>query len=57
MAPSWMESSYRGRKKQSMKDSLRLAAHADMTNQLLKEQGFVPVKELWVKIHWPATAG
>jgi len=34
----------------------RLAAHTGMTNQCLKDQGLVSVKELWVKIHYPATA-
>jgi RNA-directed DNA polymerase len=34
----------------------RLAAHSGMTNQWLKDQGLVSVKELWVKIHYPATA-
>ena len=33
-----------------------LATHSGMTNQWLKEQGLVSVKELWVKIHYPATA-
>ena len=27
-----------------------------MTNQWLKDQGLLSVKELWVKIHYPATA-
>ena len=34
----------------------RLAAHTGLTNQWLKDQGLVSVKELWVKIHYPATA-
>lgn len=34
----------------------RLAAHSGLTNEWLKEQGLVSVKELWVKIHYPATA-
>jgi len=34
----------------------RLAAHSGMTNQWLMDQGLVSVKELWVKIHYPATA-
>ncbi|MDX9708493.1 MAG: group II intron reverse transcriptase/maturase [Trichloromonas sp.] len=34
----------------------RLAAQHGMTNQWLKDQGLVSVKELWVKIHYPATA-
>ena len=34
----------------------RLAAQSGMTNQWLKEQGLISVKELWVKIHYPATA-
>jgi hypothetical protein len=33
----------------------RLAAHTGMTNQWLKDQGLVSVKELWVKTHYPAT--
>ena len=36
--------------------SRRLAAHTGMTNKCLKDQGLVSVKELWVKIHYPATA-
>jgi RNA-directed DNA polymerase len=36
--------------------SRRLAAQHGMTNQWLKEQGLVSVKEQWVKIHYPATA-
>ena len=34
----------------------RLAAHSGLTNQWLKDQGLVSVKELWVKTHYPATA-
>jgi hypothetical protein len=33
----------------------RLAAQSGMTNKWLKEQGLISVKELWVKIHYPAT--
>ena len=33
-----------------------LATHSGMTNRWLKEQGLVSVKELWVNIHYPATA-
>jgi RNA-directed DNA polymerase len=33
-----------------------LATQTGMTNQWLKDQGLVSVKELWVKIHYPATA-
>jgi RNA-directed DNA polymerase len=33
-----------------------LATQTGMTNQWLKEQGLVSVKELWVNIHYPATA-
>jgi hypothetical protein len=33
-----------------------LAAYSGMTNQSLKDQGLIPVKEQWVKIHYPATA-
>ena len=36
--------------------SRRLAAHSGMTNQWLKDQGLVSVKDLWVKRHYPATA-
>jgi len=36
--------------------SRRLAAQHGMTNQWLKNQGLVSVKELWVKTHYPATA-
>ena len=36
--------------------SRRLATHTGLTNQQLKEQGLLSVKELWVKIHYPATA-
>ncbi len=27
-----------------------------MSNQCLKEQGLISIKELWVNIHYPATA-
>jgi len=33
-----------------------LATQSGMTNQWLKDQGLVSVKELWVNIHYPATA-
>ena len=33
-----------------------LATHNGMTNQWLKNQGLIYVKELWVNIHYPATA-
>jgi len=33
-----------------------LATHTGMTIQWLKEQGLISVKELWVNIHYPATA-
>lgn len=33
-----------------------LATQVGMSNQWLKEQGYVSVKELWVNIHYPATA-
>lgn len=36
--------------------SRKLAAHTGMTNKCLKDQGLISVKELWVKIHYPATA-
>ena len=36
--------------------SRRLAAQHGMTNQWLKDQGLISVKELWVKTHYPATA-
>ena len=32
-----------------------LATQTGMTNQWLKEQGLVSVKELWVNIHYPTT--
>lgn len=34
-----------------------MATQTGMTNQWLKDQGLVSVKELWVNIHYPATAG
>jgi hypothetical protein len=34
----------------------RLAAQSGMTNQWLKDQGLISVKELWVKNYCPATA-
>ena len=33
-----------------------LATQTGMTNQWLKDQGLVSVKELWVNIHYPVTA-
>ncbi len=36
--------------------SRRLAAQHGMTNQWLKDQGLISVKELWVRTHYPATA-
>jgi len=33
-----------------------LSTHTGMTNQWLKDQGLLSVKELWVNIHYPATA-
>ena len=33
-----------------------LATHSGMTNQWLKEQGLISIKEQWVNIHYPATA-
>jgi len=33
-----------------------LATQTGMTNQWLKDQGWLSVKELWVNIHYPATA-
>ena len=33
-----------------------LATQIGMTNQWLKGQGLISVKELWVNIHYPATA-
>lgn len=36
--------------------SKTLATHTGMTNQWLKDQGLLSVKDLWVKIHYPATA-
>jgi len=34
-----------------------LATQTGMTNKWLKDQGLLSVKELWVNIHYPATAG
>jgi RNA-directed DNA polymerase len=36
--------------------SRTLATQTGMTNQWLKEQGLISVKEQWVRIHYPATA-
>jgi len=36
--------------------SRTLATQTGMTNEWLKDQGLVSVKELWVNIHYPATA-
>jgi len=36
--------------------SRRLDAQTGMTNKWLEEQGLLSVKELWVKLHYPATA-
>lgn len=36
--------------------SRTLATQSGMTNEWLKDQGLVSVKEQWVKIHYPATA-
>jgi RNA-directed DNA polymerase len=36
--------------------SRRLAAQHGMTNQWLKDQGLISVKEQWVKLHYPAKA-
>jgi RNA-directed DNA polymerase len=36
--------------------SRTLATQTGMTNQWLKDQGLLSVKDLWVKIHYPATA-
>jgi len=33
-----------------------LATQSGMTNKWLKDQGLLSVKELWVNIHYPATA-
>ncbi|MBM9512928.1 hypothetical protein [Desulfogranum marinum] len=33
-----------------------LATHSGMTNQWLKDQGLLSIKDLWVNIHYPATA-
>jgi RNA-directed DNA polymerase len=33
-----------------------LATQTGMTNQWLKDQGLLSVKELWVNIHYPAMA-
>jgi hypothetical protein len=36
--------------------ALTLATQTGMTNQWLKGQGLLSVKDLWVKIHYLATA-
>ena len=36
--------------------SRTLATQSGMTNQWLKDQGLLSVKELWVNIHYPAKA-
>jgi RNA-directed DNA polymerase len=36
--------------------SRTLATQTGMTNQWLKDQGLLSVKELWIHIHYPATA-
>lgn len=36
--------------------SRTLATHSGMTNQWLKDQGLLSIKDLWVNIHYPATA-
>ena len=36
--------------------SQTLATQTGMTNDWLKDQGLLSVKELWVHIHYPATA-
>ena len=36
--------------------SRTLATQTGMTNKWLKEQGVLSIKELWVNIHYPATA-
>jgi RNA-directed DNA polymerase len=36
--------------------SRTLATQAGMTNKWLKNQGVPSIKELWVNIHYPATA-
>jgi RNA-directed DNA polymerase len=36
--------------------SRTLATQTGMTNQWLKDQGLLSVKELWVHSHYPATA-
>jgi len=38
------------------KSARTLATQTGMTNKWLKDQGLVSVKELWVNIHYPATA-
>jgi RNA-directed DNA polymerase len=36
--------------------SKTFATQAGMSNQWLKKQGLISIKELWVNIHYPATA-
>jgi len=43
-------------RKGSWRLSRTLATQTGMTNDWLKDQGLLSVKELWVHIHYPATA-
>ena len=36
--------------------SRTLATQSGMTNQWLQEQGLISIRELWIAIHYPATA-
>ena len=36
--------------------SRTMATQSAMTNKWLSEQGLISVKQLWVRIHYPATA-
>ena len=42
--------------RKGLKEVRTLATQTGMTNQWLKDQSLLSVKELWVNIHYPATA-
>ena len=41
--------------RKGLKEARTLATQTGMTNQWLKDQGLLSVKELWVNIHYPTT--
>jgi len=43
-------------RKGSWHSARTLVTQAGMTNKWLYQEGLISVKELWVKIHYPATA-